>query len=90
MVQSHSSYVQILTELGIICAILYIFVAYFNLKRLKNLNYIILLNFMFFSLTSETLYLQFFVFAMYLLNVMYENEGDQMNQEKGKKILFFC
>lgn len=89
LVQSHSSYVQILTELGIICAILYIFVAYFNLKRLKNLNYIILLNFMFFSLTSETLYLQFFVFAMYLLNVMYENEGDQMNQEKGKKILFF-
>lgn len=89
LVQSHSTYVQIITELGVICALLYIVIAYENLKKINNSYFIVLLNFLFFSLTSETLYLQFFIFAMYILNIIYENEEEQMKKEKGKKVLFF-
>lgn len=89
LVQCHSSYVQILAELGIVCAILYIFITYFNMKKIKDINFIILLNFIFFSLTSETLYLQFFIFAMYILNIMCDNEASRLNQKEGNKILFF-
>lgn len=86
-VQAHSTYVQVLVELGLIGVILYVLLAYFSLNGLKNIYFIITMNFLMFSVTSETLYLQFFVFAFYYLPLLCKKKG--VKTVNTKKVLFF-
>lgn len=70
MVQTHSTYLQVLTELGIIPFFLLLNIVYKAANKYRGTSFLILLNYLCFSITSETLYLQYFIFVIYILYVI--------------------
>lgn len=81
MVQTHSTYLQVLTELGIVSFFLLLNIAYIAAKNYRGTSFLILLNYLCFSITSETLYLQYFIFIIYILYVI-----STKNSAKGEDI----
>lgn len=72
IVQSHSTYVELLTEIGVISLFLFYKVFKFNLKSINNIYFLIVVNYLCFAITSETLYLQYFIFvSCVLVNMNY-------------------
>lgn len=76
LVQSHSAFIQILCELGFINIVL-IYMAFKKiLLESRNIVFLMLLNFLFFSVTSETIYLQYFVFIVYIIPLLYKKREE--------------
>lgn len=84
-VQAHSTYWQILSELGIVGLVLYIRILFNSIDKSINnkYNYFLTLVFIIWIMTCETIALQFSIFILYILTL----------QEKKKnianKVLFF-
>ena len=73
MVQSHSTYVEVLCELGILPFFILIYIFVEETYRCEGIPFLILINYLCFSITSETLYLQFFIFITYILYISNRN-----------------
>lgn len=83
-VHCHSSYLQILSEMGILGAISFGVLVFNSYKQGNNETKLILLIFLIWSLTYENIYLQIFVIVFYL-NVISKKE----KRLNGKSVLFF-
>lgn len=81
LVQSHSTYISLLCELGIVNIFLWITIFKKLLMQAKNVSFIIILNYLFFSITSETTHLQYFVFVIYLVSKFGETFSKRENIE---------
>lgn len=77
-VQCHNTYWQILSELGIIGILLFANVQYYLLKRNEkhNLNYFLLLVYMIWAITFETIAMQFTITIIYLLQLADKEEKE--------------
>ena len=75
-VQSHSTYIQILCEFGIINLVLIYMVFKRLLVESRNITFLIFLNFLFFSVTYETIYLQYFIFVIYIIPLLYQKRKE--------------
>jgi len=83
-VQCHSTYWQILSELGIIGILIYANLLYnlLNKNRNNKLNYFILLVYIIYAITCETIALQFVVYLLYIMQL-------EIKQKRcGNKALF--
>ncbi len=83
-VQSHNTYWQVLSELGIIGILILCFIFYKLLNDRKNnpLNFFITVVFLIFMFDFETIALQFIVYILCLCSL------EEKSQKKGKKALF--
>lgn len=86
-VQCHSTYWQILSELGILGLAIFVKILYNLLnkqtQRKDNLGYFILFVYIIYAITCETIAMQFIVFMLYLIQMQEVKE-----KAKGKKALF--
>ena len=84
-VQAHSTYWQILSELGIVGMILYIRMIFRVIdKSVKNkYNYFLVLVFVVWIMTCESIALQFSIFVLYILNL------EEEKKKLSNKALFF-
>lgn len=80
LVQSHSTYVAMICEWGIISVVLWITIFWRLLTNSKNVSFIAILNFLFFSITSETIHLQYFVFIVYLVFFLGEKKKKEESE----------
>lgn len=87
MVQTHSTYIEVLTEIGIIPFFILMVICYKCAIKYKGTFFLVLFNYLCFSITYETLYLQYFIFVIYILYVCIPNINGIENNEK--KVLFF-
>ena len=83
-VQAHSTYWQVLSELGIIGIILYakIIIRVLNENIDNKLNYFLILVFAIWIITCETIAIQFSIFILYFLNI-------EKKKRINKSALFF-
>ncbi len=83
-VQCHSTYWQILSELGLIGIILFMIIEYKALKKNRNnkLNYCMILIYLIYAITCETIALQFIIYILYIAGI------DNVTKKNGKKALF--
>lgn len=83
-VQCHSTYWQILSELGLIGIVLFAIIAYKALKNNENnrLNYCMILIYLIYAITCETIALQFIIYILYIAGI------DNATKKSGKKALF--
>lgn len=77
LVQSHSLFIQILCEFGIVNIVLLYMIFRKLLIKSQNISFLMLLNFLFFSVTSETVYLQYFVFIVYIIPLLYQKREER-------------
>lgn len=81
-VQSHSTYMQLLSETGLIGLGIFFRIIYNNLSKKNLYNNFLMIVYLVFSINFETIALQFFVYIIYLMHM--ENKV----VPKGKKALF--
>ena len=75
-VQSHSTFIQILSEQGIIGIVLFASYIISILKKNEMISNILILLYLFFAINFETVYLQIFILLVYVIpsrNLNYEN-----------------
>ncbi len=75
IVQTHSTYVQLLSEIGIISLFLFYKIFKINLKSLNNGYFLMVVNYLCFAITYETIYLQYFIFISYIVYVVNYNKN---------------
>lgn len=86
-VQSHSTYWQVLSENGIIAFILLQFILYKCLNRKKNdINFLVLV-FLIYAMTYETVYLQVWIFILYILQLSEGSENVKEEVDNNEKSL---
>lgn len=74
-VQAHSTYWQILSEMGIIGLSIYVYNLYKSLQNTDdNSKYFILFIFSIWIMTCESIALQFSIFILYLMNIKYKQK----------------
>jgi glycosyltransferase involved in cell wall biosynthesis len=83
-VQCHSTMMQILSETGIICFILFIIIFIINIKNKNPFCFILLLTYLIWCVDFESVYLSFFPFFIYLVPLLFEDSYPRKNN----KVLF--
>lgn len=83
-VHCHSTFLQILAEMGILGATSFGILIFNSYKKGSFITQLILIIFLIWSLTYETIYLQIFVIVIYIIVIASKN-----NKKTGKNVLFF-
>lgn len=83
-VQCHSTYWQILSELGVVGIVLFALIAYKVLKKNQDdkIKYCMILIYLIYAITCETIALQFIIYILYIVGI------DNNKRKIGKKALF--
>lgn len=85
-VHAHNTYWQLLSETGILGLILFVKVLYDSMKKSQKSNKFIVLIYMFFCLTNETIALQVTVYILMIVSL--DNGQKIKNNSTSKKALF--